>query len=165
MQRLSTPGRPGTQNFSLPRPFQPANRSAVLEPASEAIPAIDSPGQSLEERIEQLESQNNFLLRVFQYFKELLPDLHDKLFPDQQADAPNNDPAKSGGRNRQKTLITRRELEVLRLIAEGLSAKEIAQRLYISETTVITHKKNLKEKFNVRNTAELVRKTSLFLGA
>jgi DNA-binding CsgD family transcriptional regulator len=55
-------------------------------------------------------------------------------------------------------VLTKREREVLALLAEGLCAKEIAQMLFISETTVITHKKNLKNKFKVKNTVELVSK-------
>jgi len=54
--------------------------------------------------------------------------------------------------------LTKREREVLELLAEGLCAKEIAQSLFISETTVITHKKNLKNKFKVKNTVELISK-------
>lgn len=53
---------------------------------------------------------------------------------------------------------TRREKDILGLLAEGYCAKEIAKRLFISETTVITHKKNLKKKFNVKNTVELISK-------
>lgn len=53
---------------------------------------------------------------------------------------------------------TRREKDVLDLLIKGLCAKEIASSLYISESTVITHKKNLKEKFNAKNTAELIAK-------
>lgn len=53
---------------------------------------------------------------------------------------------------------TRREKDVLDLLEKGLCAKEIACRLFISETTVVTHKKNLKEKFNAKNTAELISK-------
>lgn len=54
-------------------------------------------------------------------------------------------------------VITRREMEVLLLIAEGMTNNEIAQKLFISITTVDTHRKNLLEKFSARNTAELVK--------
>src|SRR4030095_4748537 len=54
---------------------------------------------------------------------------------------------------------TRREKDILDLLAKGYCAKEIAKQLFISETTVITHKKNLKKKFNVKNTVELISKT------
>jgi DNA-binding NarL/FixJ family response regulator len=54
-------------------------------------------------------------------------------------------------------IITRREKEVLLLIAEGLTNNEIAIKLFISITTVETHRKNLLTKFEVKNTASLIR--------
>lgn len=55
-------------------------------------------------------------------------------------------------------LITRREKEVLRLIAEGLTNTEISVKLFISIPTVNTHRKSLLEKFEVKNTATLIGK-------
>ena len=57
----------------------------------------------------------------------------------------------------QIPVITRREKEVLELIAEGLTNNEIADKLFISSTTVDTHRKNLLTKFEVKNTASLIR--------
>ncbi len=57
-------------------------------------------------------------------------------------------------------VLTRREKEVLELIAEGLTNNEIADRLFISVTTVDTHRKNLLTKFDARNVAALVRLAS-----
>ena len=54
-------------------------------------------------------------------------------------------------------VITRREKEVLDLIAEGMTNNEIAQKLFIGTTTVDTHRKNLLTKFNAKNTALLIR--------
>ena len=54
-------------------------------------------------------------------------------------------------------LITRREKEVLNLIADGLTNIEIAQKLFISTTTVDSHRKNLLAKFGVKNTAALIK--------
>lgn len=54
-------------------------------------------------------------------------------------------------------LLTGREKEVLELIAEGLTNNEIASRLFVSSTTVDTHRKNLLAKFAVKNTAALIR--------
>ncbi len=62
--------------------------------------------------------------------------------------------------NNASPLPTRREKEVLCLLTQGYCAKEIAKRLFISETTVITHKRNLKEKFKAKNTVELISKTA-----
>lgn len=55
-------------------------------------------------------------------------------------------------------VITRREKEVLQLIAEGLTNAEIAERLFISIPTVNTHRKSLLEKFDAKNTATLIGK-------
>ncbi|MEO6136844.1 MAG: response regulator transcription factor [Ginsengibacter sp.] len=54
-------------------------------------------------------------------------------------------------------VLTRREKEVLELIASGMTNNEISQRLFISVTTVDTHRKNLLEKFNAKNTASLIK--------
>lgn len=56
--------------------------------------------------------------------------------------------------------ISEREKEVLLLIAEGFSSKQIADELYISNHTAIKHRKNLIEKFRVKNTAQLIKEAS-----
>jgi len=53
--------------------------------------------------------------------------------------------------------LTCREREVLFLIADGLTAREIGEQLFISESTVITHRKHLLTKYVARNTAELIK--------
>lgn len=53
--------------------------------------------------------------------------------------------------------LTKREKEVLQLIAEGLTNNQIADKLYISPLTVDSHRKNLLTKLNVKNTASLIR--------
>jgi DNA-binding CsgD family transcriptional regulator len=53
--------------------------------------------------------------------------------------------------------LTKREREVLRLIAEGLTSKEIAARLNISPKTAQVHRDNLKQKLNLNSTAAIVR--------
>lgn len=58
----------------------------------------------------------------------------------------------------QQPVITRREKEVLQLIAEGLTNAEIAEKLFISVPTVNTHRKSILEKFDVKNTATLIGK-------
>ena len=54
-------------------------------------------------------------------------------------------------------ILTRREKEVLELIAEGMTNNVIGQKLFISTATVDTHRKNLLAKLNAKNTASLVR--------
>lgn len=53
--------------------------------------------------------------------------------------------------------LTKREIEVIKLIAEGLTSQDIADKLFISPRTVDTHRRNLLQKLNVKNTAELIK--------
>lgn len=54
-------------------------------------------------------------------------------------------------------LLTRRETEVLELIAEGFTNQEIGDKMFISPLTVDSHRKNLLMKLNARNTAALIK--------
>jgi DNA-binding NarL/FixJ family response regulator len=53
--------------------------------------------------------------------------------------------------------LTRREKEVLRMVAEGMTTAAIAEKLFISPLTVETHRRNLMQKFEVNNTAALIK--------
>jgi DNA-binding NarL/FixJ family response regulator len=53
--------------------------------------------------------------------------------------------------------LTQREMEILKLIADGKSGKEIADRLYISARTVGNHRANIMKKLGVKKNTELVR--------
>jgi DNA-binding NarL/FixJ family response regulator len=54
-------------------------------------------------------------------------------------------------------LLTRREKEIIKLLAEGKSSKEIAQLLYISVYTVRRHRDNIMKKLEFKGLADLVR--------
>ncbi len=60
---------------------------------------------------------------------------------------------------------TKREREILHLIGEGLSTKQIAGQLHISVNTVETHRRHLLEKVKVKNSMELIKQTSHFFWA
>ena len=53
--------------------------------------------------------------------------------------------------------LTDRELEVFRMIGAGGSVKEIADRLFLSQKTVQAHREHIKEKLNLKSSAELIR--------
>ena len=59
--------------------------------------------------------------------------------------------------NSKTPVLTKREKEVLVLIAEGLTNQEIADKLFISQLTVISHRKSLLEKTESKNTAQLIK--------
>jgi DNA-binding NarL/FixJ family response regulator len=54
-------------------------------------------------------------------------------------------------------VLTAREREVLQLLAEGKSVKEIAAKLHVSEKTVHTHRQNIMEKLDIHSIAELTK--------
>ena len=56
----------------------------------------------------------------------------------------------------KKCHISPREKQVVNLLAEGLTSKEISTGLRISTHTVESHKRNLIERLNVRNTTHMV---------
>lgn len=57
----------------------------------------------------------------------------------------------------QQSILTPREVEIITYLSCGLSAAQIACKLFISENTVIKHRKNILHKTKVKNTAELVK--------
>ena len=63
-----------------------------------------------------------------------------------------NDSSTIGG-----AVLTSREREILQLIAEGLTAKEIAVHVFLSIKTIETHRRNIMQKLNMKSTADLTK--------
>ncbi len=53
-------------------------------------------------------------------------------------------------------MITRREKEILLLLADGFKTTEIARKCYLSEDTISTHRKNIIKKFSAKNITDAV---------
>ncbi len=62
---------------------------------------------------------------------------------------------KQKNKKQEQTLLSEREKDVLKEVALGLSNKEIAEKLFISINTVITHRKNITEKLSIKTIAGL----------
>ena len=56
----------------------------------------------------------------------------------------------------EESRLSRREREILGRLADGLSSKEIAAKLHLSESTIVNHRKNMLKKTNTKNVAELI---------
>jgi DNA-binding NarL/FixJ family response regulator len=63
---------------------------------------------------------------------------------------------KKNAGNQALAVLTKREKEILKLIAEGLTNQEIAILLFLNINTVDTHRKNMLTKFGAKNTAALI---------
>ena len=68
-----------------------------------------------------------------------------------------NNLAEERSRRVKELGLTAREIEVIRLSAEGLSAAGIADRLHVSVYTIKNHKQNIYIKMDVRSNAEMLR--------
>ena len=64
---------------------------------------------------------------------------------------------KTGGRKRDSSGLTPKEKEVLQLIAEGYSSKQIAKNFNLSLNTIHVHRNNIMKKLGIHKQAELVR--------
>jgi NarL family two-component system response regulator LiaR len=69
---------------------------------------------------------------------------------------PAGEPFIPDGKKRENLGITRRELEILELIAQGLSNREIAEKLYVSENTVKTHSSRVFDKLGAKRRTQAV---------
>ncbi|MEL6588494.1 MAG: response regulator transcription factor [Bacteroidota bacterium] len=65
------------------------------------------------------------------------------------------------GKSKMKTKITKREQEVLQLVVDGLNNRQISALLKIGEAGVETHRRHIRAKLEVGNTAEMVREAIL----
>lgn len=63
----------------------------------------------------------------------------------------------SGPSHASGSMLTPREREVLQLLAEGRSAKEVASHIHVSVKTIETHRRNMMVKLNMRGIAELTK--------
>lgn len=63
----------------------------------------------------------------------------------------------SGETSKTKGVLTKRQQEILKLIAKGKTNQEIAEQLFIGKTTVETHRKNMIRKLNLHGAGELLR--------
>lgn len=66
------------------------------------------------------------------------------------------EPFTRNDRRREELGITRRELDILELIAQGLSNREIAEKLFVSENTVKTHSSRVFDKLGAKRRTQAV---------
>jgi DNA-binding NarL/FixJ family response regulator len=62
----------------------------------------------------------------------------------------------AGDKDEKSGILSAREIEILKLVAAGLSSKHVADKLFLSELTVNTHRRNMLKKTNQPNVAALV---------
>lgn len=93
-----------------------------------------------------------FVLDVFKTEKQVIKSLIDLH---KQAHEPGHSRNKQAVAAHQVHELSPREIEVISLIAMGMTNKEIADRLNIGQTTVITHRKNITDKLGIKSVSGL----------
>ena len=80
----------------------------------------------------------------------------EKFFCGKVIDQLNNDFGDESKHGCEPITISERELEILQLVAQGLTTKQIAEKIHLSFHTVMTHRKNMMSKLGINNTAGLI---------
>ena len=114
------------------------SRAALSRDGGEVIVAILDKQWFLDFNAEGWKIKANKLLKNLQ----LWPDKYRKQFEDVF---------------QQRHRLTPRETQILKLISLAMTYKEIADQLFISDQTVMVHKKNIMRKLNMSNTAGLIK--------
>ncbi|MDP4187635.1 MAG: response regulator transcription factor [Bacteroidota bacterium] len=79
-----------------------------------------------------------------------------KFFCSEVLDALVESKTPSSSKNKETCHLTSSEIEIIQLIAQGLTTKDIAARKFLSFHTVNTHRKNIFRKLGINNTSELI---------
>jgi len=94
------------------------------------------------------EELHNTIIEVMKGYSILSPEMTEKVFAS----------LRSARQSRGQTILSDREMEVLNFMAKGLSTRQIADSLFISENTVKTHIRHIMEKLDANNRAQAVEK-------
>lgn len=128
---------PGSKVIAVSMHSQPAYAKKMLRMGAKGYVTKNSPRQEMLDAIVDVNNGNTY---ICQEVKNILSD--------QMLSEEDN----SAGLNQ----LSEREIEVINQIRDGLSSKEIADRLAISIKTVEVHRHNILKKLKVKNTASLI---------
>ncbi|MGF1447890.1 MAG: response regulator [Opitutales bacterium] len=127
---------PQTPVAVLSSEMQPGTAKSILDTGAEGIFTKDFPLDRLREGLRQILQGSTFYCpessRLIREFTQ-------------------------GEQNEGTSRLSQRELDVLQLVAEGFSSKEVANRLHISVRTVDAHRRNIMKKCDLRGATEMVR--------
>ncbi|MFF5341320.1 response regulator [Streptomyces althioticus] len=156
---LNLPGKPGVQVCKEVVAADPAVRVLVLSASGEhadVLEAVKSGATGYLLKSASTEELRDAVRRTADGDPVFTPGLAGLVLGEYRRLA--SEPAvPAGGEEQKAPRLTERETEVLRLVAKGLSYKQIAERLVISHRTVQNHVQNTLGKLQLHNRVELVR--------
>jgi DNA-binding NarL/FixJ family response regulator len=128
---------PGSKVIAVSMHSQPAYAKKMLRMGAKGYVTKNSPRQEMLDAIMEVNNGNTYICQ------EVKNILSDQML---------NEEDNAAGLNQ----LSEREIEVINQIRDGLSSKEIADRLAISIKTVEVHRHNILKKLKVKNTASLI---------
>ena len=128
---------PGSKVIAVSMHSQPAYAKKMLRMGAKGYVTKNSPRQEMLDAIMEVQHGNTYICQ------EVKNILSDQML---------NEEDNSAGLNQ----LSEREIEVINQIRDGLSSKEIADKLAISIKTVEVHRHNILKKLKVKNTASLI---------
>jgi DNA-binding NarL/FixJ family response regulator len=128
---------PGSKVIAVSMHSQPAYAKKMLRLGARGYVTKNSPRQEMLDAINTVQAGNVYICQ------EVKNILSDQMLGEEES---------SAGLN----LLSEREIEVINFIRDGLSSKEIADKLGISIKTVEVHRHNILKKLKVKNTASLI---------
>lgn len=128
---------PGSKVIAVSMHSQPAYAKKMLRLGAKGYITKNSPRQEMLDAITEVQNGNTYICQ------EVKNILSDQMLSEEDTTA---------GLNQ----LSEREIEVINQIRDGLSSKEIADRLAISIKTVEVHRHNILKKLKVKNTASLI---------
>ncbi|MGW0871524.1 response regulator [Streptomyces sp. NPDC002740] len=157
---LNLPAKPGVQVCKEVVAANPALRVLVLSASGEhadVLEAVKSGATGYLLKSASTEELLDAVRRTAVGDPVFTPGLAGLVLGEYRRLASDPGPAAGGGGEPDAPRLTDRETEVLRLVAKGLSYKQIAERLVISHRTVQNHVQNTLGKLQLHNRVELVR--------
>lgn len=147
---LNMPGQDGLKCLNIIKQIYPATRVLVLT-------SYNQP--ELIEEVRKLKADGYLVKNTS---ADLLKDVVTRIldgyeyFPAKETTQPIQETSVFFDDFLRKYQLTRREVDIIRLICREMSSKQIAAELFLSEFTVTTHRKNIFRKLNVKNVAGLM---------
>ncbi|MFI0502096.1 response regulator [Streptomyces albogriseolus] len=157
---LNLPGKPGVQVCKEVVAADPAVRVLVLSASGEhadVLEAVKSGATGYLLKSASTEDLRDAVRRTADGDPVFTPGLAGLVLGEYRRLASEPAATAAGGEEQKAPRLTERETEVLRLVAKGLSYKQIAERLVISHRTVQNHVQNTLGKLQLHNRVELVR--------
>ncbi|MFH9327535.1 response regulator [Streptomyces althioticus] len=157
---LNLPGKPGVQVCKEVVAADPSVRVLVLSASGEhadVLEAVKSGATGYLLKSASTEELRDAVRRTADGDPVFTPGLAGLVLGEYRRLASEPAAPVSGGEEQKAPRLTERETEVLRLVAKGLSYKQIAERLVISHRTVQNHVQNTLGKLQLHNRVELVR--------